>query len=94
MEATTQTPLHALQNLGPKSAEVLARVGLRTYGDLQQCGALHAYARVKAAGLNVSLNLLYAMVASLSNRHWTEITREEKVRLLHELDALYELAED
>lgn len=75
------TPVGALRNLGPKSAEWLAAVGVETLGDLEAVGAVNAYLAVRAAGFNASLNLLYALQATLLNIHWTHLPPEERARL-------------
>ena len=38
-----------------------------------------------------SLNFLYAMVGALENKHWAKIAKEEKGRLLMELEGYKEL---
>lgn len=54
------TPVSELPNLGPKSAQVLESVGIRTLADLRKLGSVAAYARAKCSGSAVSLNLLWA----------------------------------
>ena len=74
-------------NLGPRSAEWLESVGITSREDLEQLGAVEAYWRVKQAGFNVSLNLLYALAGALSNTHWNKLSHDERHRLMIELDA-------
>lgn len=75
-------PVAMLRNLGPKSAMMLAEAGIGTLGELRELGAIKAYLRVKALRpRGASLNLLWALVAGLDDRHWQEITPEEKASL-------------
>ena len=74
-------------NIGPKSAEWLARAGIHSRKDLERLGAVEAYWKVKQASFNVSLNLLYALAGALSDTHWNKLPHDEKHRLMIELDA-------
>ena len=47
-----------MKNIGPKSNEWLASVGIHTLDDVASLGVIETYKRVKAAK---SLNLLYAV---------------------------------
>ena len=84
-------PIRALPNLGPASERMLARAGITTAGELRRIGAVEAYVRAEEAGERPSLNLLYALEGALRARHWTRVSRTERVRLLTELEALREL---
>lgn len=77
-----------LPNFGPKSQQMLARAGIRTVEQLRELGAVRAYAQVKRAGNGVSLNLLWAMEGALSGRHWQEVAKHDRLRLLLELEDL------
>jgi predicted flap endonuclease-1-like 5' DNA nuclease len=89
--ATDQAPMPPdtarLPNLGPKSAAVLAQVGVKTLADLRRIGAVPAYLRAKAAVPGVSLNLLYALVGALGGNDWREVKRTRRLELLMQLDA-------
>lgn len=75
----------ALPNLGPKSAQMLVLAGIHTLGQLRELGAVRAYVQVKRAG-NVSLNLLWALEGALSSRHWQEVAKHDRLRLLLALE--------
>lgn len=76
-----------LRNLGPKSARLLKEAGILTIADLEAMGALAAFQRLRFMfGKQVSLNFLWAMEAGLNDRHWTDITSDEKARLKAGLD--------
>ncbi|MBI2332915.1 MAG: TfoX/Sxy family protein [Chloroflexi bacterium] len=55
-----------MKNLGPKSSEWLASIGIYTLEDVARLGVVETYKRVKAAyPEKVSLNLLYGLQAAL-----------------------------
>ncbi len=80
-----------LPGLGPVSEKLLASIGINSAAELRQLGPVNAYLQLEHAQRKPqSLNLLYAMVAALEQKHWTQIAREEKSRLLTELDGARE----
>ena len=82
-------PVTTLRNLGPKSAMMLAEVGIRTIGELRAIGAAKAYVRVRAVrSRGASVNLLWSMAAGLDGRGWQEVSAEEKESLLAEVRRL------
>lgn len=80
------TPLSKAPNLGPKSAEALARAGLTTLSQLQQIGSVAAYVRVKHANANISLNFLWALEGALTGLRWQEVAHEHRTSLLLALE--------
>jgi len=81
--------LASLKNLGPRSLALLAAAGITSFEQLRQLGAVRAYARVKASGVNkASLNLLWALEGALSGEHWQVVAREHRMSLLLALEAL------
>ena len=77
-----------LPNLGPKSQQMLAAVGIDSLERLRELGAVCAYLRVKRDGGNASLNLLWALEGALTGQHWQVVAKQERLRLLMELEAL------
>jgi DNA transformation protein len=75
-----------LPNFGPKSQQMLARAGIHTLERLRELGAVPAFVRVKRAGTNASLNLLWAIEGALTGQHWREVAKHERLRLLLELE--------
>ena len=73
-----------MRNIGPKSAAWLRQVGLRSFEDLQQIGAVEAFARIKRAGFKPSLNLLYALEGALLDCHWQQLPESRRLALLQE----------
>ena len=84
--------LRDLKGLGPKSEEWLHEVGIKTPDNLRSIGAVRAFIRLKKeCSVKPSLLFLYAMVGAIEGRHWTEIAKNEKGRLLTELEGYREL---
>ena len=79
--------LSDLRNLGPKSEETLVAIGIRTPDELAASGAIDAFVALKQAGLPASLNMLWALEGALSDRDWRTVARDDKLRLLTELEA-------
>jgi DNA transformation protein len=77
----------ALRNLGPKSQAMLAKAGIMTLEDLRRLRAVAAYAKVKATGVNASLNLLWALEGALSGQPWQIVAKEHRTSLLLALDS-------
>jgi DNA transformation protein len=74
-------PIDNLRNLGPTSAAWLREAGISTIADLERIGPALAYRLVKQQHAQVSVNLLWAMAAGLSNRDWRELTEQERAAL-------------
>jgi DNA transformation protein and related proteins len=71
-----------LPNLGPVSERWLLGIGVRSLDDLRALGAVEAYQRIRVReGRAATLNLLYALHATLEGKRWTEVTAAEKARL-------------
>lgn len=55
-----------IKNMGPKSSEWLASVGIHTLDDVAQVGVVETYKRVRAAYPDkVTLNMLWGLQAAL-----------------------------
>ncbi len=86
------TKLSSLKGLGPKSEICLNEIGIYTEKDLRDIGAVNAYIKLKnECSIKPSLNFLYAMVGALEDKHWADIAKTEKSRLILELDGYNEL---
>lgn len=71
-----------MKNIGPKSKQWLASVGVHTLNDVVNLGVVATYKRVKAAyPEKVSLNLLYALQAALLDLPWNELPPDIKEEL-------------
>jgi hypothetical protein len=71
-----------MKNMGPRSSEWLASVGIHTLDDVAALGVVEAYKRVKSAyPEKVSLNLLYGLQAALLDLPWNELPPDIKEEL-------------
>lgn len=63
-----------MKNLGPKSSEWLASIGVFTIDDVVKIGVVETYKQVKAAyPEKVSLNMLYGLQAAVMNINWKDL---------------------
>jgi DNA transformation protein len=86
--------LRDLKGLGPKSEMWLHEVGINTPDDLRSTGAIRVFIRLKKeCSVKPSLLFLYAIVGAIEDRHWAEIAKNEKSRLITELEGYRELEE-
>jgi DNA transformation protein and related proteins len=65
------TPITSLMNLGVKTANWLAAIGIHTAEDLEQFGVVEAYCEVKKLyPERASVNLLYALQGAILGIPW------------------------
>ena len=77
-----------MKNIGPKSKQWLADVGIHTIDDVVELGVVATYKRVKAAyPEKVSLNLLYALQAALLDLPWNELPPDMKEELKQQVES-------
>jgi len=76
----------SLRSLGPKSQAMLARAGIQSATELRRIGSVAAYVRVKRAGCNASLNLLWGLESALCGLPWQEVARVHLTSLLLALE--------
>ena len=76
-----------MKNMGPKSTEWLASVGIHTLDDVAGIGVVESYLRVKAAYPDkVSLNLLYGLQAALLDLPGNELPPDIKAELKRQVE--------
>lgn len=76
-----------MKNMGPKSREWLASVGIHSLDDVAKLGVVESYLRVKAAYPDrVSLNLLYGLQAALLDLPWNELPPDIKAELRRQVE--------
>ena len=80
-----------LRNLGVRSEQMLAAIGVRDATELRRRGAVRVFAELKRAGVASSLNVFWALVGALEpwpeGRHWREVARsDERLSLLLSLE--------
>lgn len=83
----TTGDISELPKLGPKSRQMLARAGITTLSQLRRLGSVAAYRKVKQAGGNASLNLLWALEGAITDLPWQTVAREHRASLLLALEA-------
>jgi len=82
-----------LRNLGVKSEQILAEIGIWSADELRRQGAVRTFAELRRAGPAPSLNMLWALAGALDpwpeGTHWREIARgESRLSLLLAVDDL------
>ncbi len=76
-----------MKNLGPKSSEWLASIGVHSLEDVARLGAVETYRRVKAAHPEkVTLNMLWGLQAALLNIPWNELPLDIKEELKRQVE--------
>lgn len=76
-----------MKNIGPKSNEWLASVGVNTLEDIARLGVVETYKRVKAAYPDkVSLNMLYGLQAALLDLPINQLPQDIRDQLKREAE--------
>lgn len=78
--------LLGLKNLGMASVNILQAVGVNSYQDLCDTGAVETYCRIKERGIHVSKVMLYALQGALMDVHWNDLSPDLKEQLVAEAD--------
>jgi DNA transformation protein and related proteins len=74
-----------MKNLGPKSKEWLASIGVYSLEDVVKLGVVETYKRVKGAyPENVTLNMLWGLQAALFDIPWNQLPADIKDQLRKE----------
>ncbi len=83
--------LRDMKGLGLKTEQQLQAIGVNTPDELKRMGAVPVFlALQRASDKPVSLNFLYALVGAIEDRHWQEVAKQEKSRLIQELEGYKE----
>ncbi|MDF3029490.1 MAG: transcriptional regulator [Moraxellaceae bacterium] len=85
---TGAVPLSELQGLGPKSCAWLAQIGITTADQLRARDPFEVYARLCAQVPGMSLNMLYALIGAIEDRHWQDVRREQRTTILLRLEQM------
>ena len=80
-----------LRNLGVRSEQMLAQIGLHSATQLRRRGAVRTFFDLKRAGVTSSVNMLWALAGALEpwpeGQHWREVSRgDARLSLLLALD--------
>lgn len=81
-----QSELLELKNLGMATVNILHAIGIHTYEDLAETGAVAAYQKIKGRGIHVSKVMLYALQGALMDVHWNELSPELKNQLVDDAE--------
>ena len=77
-----------MKNIGPKSSEWLASIGVNTLEDVARLGVVETYKRVKAAYPDkVSLNMLYGLQAALLDLPINQLPQDIRDQLRREAES-------
>ncbi|HJR79802.1 MAG TPA: TfoX/Sxy family DNA transformation protein [Anaerolineales bacterium] len=75
-----------MKNIGPRSGQWLAEVGIYTIKDLRDTGSITTYKILKEKyPKKVSLNLLWGLEAAIRGVDWRELTEADKKELKKKL---------
>ena len=75
-----------MRNMGPKSSEWLASVGIHTLDDVAKLGVVETYKRVKAAyPEKVTLNMLWGLQATLLDLPWNQLPLDIKEEMMKQV---------
>jgi DNA transformation protein and related proteins len=80
-----------LRNLGARSEQMLAAIGIYNAEELRRRGAVRVFTELKRAGVASSLNMFWALAGALEpwpeGRHWREVARgDSRLSLLLSLE--------
>ena len=78
--------LRDVKNLGMKTEEMLARVGITSPEQLYKADPFEIYARLKKSAPRTSLVALYALIGAIDGQHWLEVKRDRRMEILIRLD--------
>ena len=71
-----------MKNIGPRSRQWLAEIGIYTIKDLIAAGSITTYKILKERyPKKVSLNLLWGLEAAIRDMDWRELTETDKEEL-------------
>lgn len=80
------TRLRDLKGFGPKSEEILSKVGINSVEQFMQVDAFELYADLKREVKGTGLNSIYAIIGAQQDLHWQEVARTQKYEILLRLD--------
>jgi hypothetical protein len=80
-----------LRNLGTRSEQMLAQIGVHDVAELRRRGPVRVFAELRHAGVTTSLTMFWALAGALEpwpeGRHWREVARgDSRLSLLLSLE--------
>lgn len=80
-------PVRKIRNLGQKSSEWLAQVGIHSLDDVEAVGVVETYLLVKEAfPEKVTLNMLWGLQGAVLGIPWNQLPDEMKTGLLRQVE--------
>jgi DNA transformation protein and related proteins len=79
---------HKLPGLGAMSWNMLASIGISSPKALLQRDPFDVYAELYRTNVSRNLNMLYALIGAVENKHWQAIARERRTEILLRLDEM------
>ena len=80
--------LRDLKGFGPKSEEILPKVGISSVEQFMKSDPFKLYALLKEKVPGTGLNSIYAIIGAQEGEHWQEIARTRKTEILLRLDEM------
>jgi DNA transformation protein and related proteins len=77
-----------MKGLGKMSWNMLASIGITTPDVLRASDPFEVYAALHRMKVTRSLNMLYALIGAIEDKHWQEIARERRTEILLRLDEM------
>ncbi|MBK9442203.1 MAG: TfoX/Sxy family protein [Comamonadaceae bacterium] len=78
--------LRDLRNLGVKTEEMLARVGIFSVDQLFRADPFEIYDQLKKQVPGTSMAALYALIGAIDDQHWLDVKRDRRTEILVRLD--------
>jgi len=83
------TKIRDLMNMGPKTEQWLAAIGIHTEDDLRNVGVIKAYCQLKAHDpMKINLIMLWAMQGALMGINLNNLPKEIKEDLKKQLEEI------
>lgn len=76
----------------PKSPAALVNIGIESAEQLAGSDPFADCARLKASQPGITLNLLYALIGVVENCDWTDLARQDRLRILLRLGKMASLS--
>jgi DNA transformation protein len=78
--------LRDLKGFGPKSEEILAKVGITNVTEFMAIEPYQLYKKLKAEVKGTGLNSMYAILGAREGINWQEVAKTRKTEILMTLD--------
>jgi DNA transformation protein and related proteins len=75
-----------MNGLGQMSWNMLSAIGITSPEALQTRDPFEVYATLHRMKVTRSVNMLYALIGAIENKHWQEIARDRRMEILVRLD--------